>query len=319
MEASLLPSLELALPLDQNPAAVYLTTLRPSGRRSMQHYLNVIAELIQPGANALSLNWSALRYQHTAAIRSRIQESGYKPATTNTMLAALRRVLREAWQLGQLDSEDYRRAINLRPIKNETLLRGRALANKEIFVLLQVCADDPAISGVRDAALIAVLYGAGLRRSEIPTLDLADYNPTTGALIIRGGKGGKDRISYLGIGGGATQALAAWLERRGAQPGPLFYPVNKGGKILERKLSAQTVFDVLEKRGKAANLDSFSPHDLRRSFISDLLEAGADIATVQKLVGHANIQTTARYDRRGELTKQKAAGLLNVPYTPKKP
>ena len=83
-------------------------------------------------------------------------------------------------------------------------------------------------------------------------------------------------------------------------------------------MADQAVLEMLQKRGKRAGLQAFSPHDLRRSFIGDLLEAGNDIVTVQKLAGHANVQTTAQYDRRGEISKQKAADTLHIPYLKRK-
>jgi len=299
-------------PLDQNPAAIYLANLRTTGRRTQTQALNVLAGLFSNGReNALSFPWHTLRYQHTTAVRAQLAEK-YKPNTTNKMLSALRGVLKESWRLGQLTAEEYHRAIDIKSVRGQTLPKGRSVENTELKKLLDACERDTSPSGRRDAALLAVLYAGGLRRSELVNLKLADYSEGAGSLMVLGGKGGKDRLCYLS--GGAAQALAEWLKVRGVEAGPLFLPINKGSNLINRKLTDQAVMYILGERIKEAGIEGCSPHDFRRSFISDLLDAGADIATVQKLVGHANVTTTARYDRRGEVTKQKAAALVNVPF-----
>lgn len=299
-------------PIDRQPAAVYLAGLAEGSRRSMRQALDVIAGLLSGGREtALSLDWAGLRYQHTQAIRSRLEEA-YAPASANKILSALRGALKEAWRLGLVESEDYTRAVDLKPVKGERLPKGRALTAGELRALFSQCQADSSVTARRDAALLACLYGGGLRRSEAVSLDVSDFDAESGALKIRAGKGNKDRLVYLAEGG--RRALEAWLSLRGSGSGPLFLPVNKGGKIISRRLTSQAIFEALRERALKAGVKGFSPHDMRRSFISDLLDAGADIVTVQKLAGHSKPETTARYDRRGEETKRKAAELLHVPF-----
>jgi site-specific recombinase XerD len=306
-----LPSAEV-LPPDRHPAAVYLARLGVGSRRTMREALDTVAELASGGQlTAETLPWAALRYQHTQAIRAALA-ARYKPATVNKHLAALRGVLREAWRLGLLSAEDYHRAVDLPGIKATTLPRGRALTRRELRALFRACQADPRPSGARDAALLAVLYGAGLRRSEVVALDLAGYDTETGALTIRAAKGRKDRIAYAT--NGSRAAIEAWLRIRGMEPGALFWPVDQAGRMTARRMTAQSVLEMLQRRARQARVQRFSPHDLRRTFISDLLDAGADITTVAGLAGHASVTTTARYDRRGEETKRRTAELLVVPF-----
>lgn len=297
--------------LANNPAAVYLAGLAESSRRTMLGALETMAGLLGD-YTALTCPWSQLRYQHTAALRSKLA-ARYAAATANKMLSALRGVLKAAWRLGQMDAETYTRAADVANVAGETLPAGRAIEAGELAALLQACAADATPAGARDAALLALLYSCGLRRAEVTALDLEDYNQAAGTLAVRG-KRNKERLAH--VVNGARAALMDWLALRGAAPGPLFVAINKAGTIhVGQRLTTQAVYNMLQKRAAEAGVPDVSCHDFRRTFVGDLLEAGADIATVQQLAGHASVTTTARYDRRPENSKRKAVELLHVPYT----
>jgi len=297
--------------LDHNPAAVYLAGLSAGSKRTMRQALDAIADLVAGGqSDALGLPWGSLRFQHTAAIRAKLEES-YAPATANKMLSALRGVLKAAWRLGQMSADDYHLAASVESVKGETLPAGRDIPTGELAALMGACESDPTPAGARDAAIIGLLYTCGLRRAELVTLDLGDYDAGAGTLRVRG-KRNKERLAYPT--NGAAEALADWLAIRGDEPGPLFTAIVRGGHIQARRMTTQAVYHILTERAQQAGVKKLSPHDFRRTFVGDLLDAGADISTVQRLAGHANVTTTARYDRRGEQAKRKAAEKLHLPY-----
>ena len=116
------------------------------------------------------------------------------------MLAALRGVLKECWRLGYMTAEDYHRAADVPTIRAQTLPRGRALASGEISALMGACGRDSSPAGIRDAALIGVLYGAGLRRP--------------GPLFCNVNKGGRITVHLM-----TDQAVLHILKKRGAEAG----------------------------------------------------------------------------------------------------
>ena len=140
-------------------------------------------------------------------------------------------------------------------------------------------------------------------------LDLAHWDPDHAQVLVLGAKGRKDRKVFLEEGG--ARSLARWLELRGEEPGPLICPVTRGGRVRLRRLSDQAVIAVTQRRGKEAGIRPFTPHDLRRSCASDLIDAGEDMVTVRDHLGHASVQTTERYDRRGDERLKRAVGKLH--------
>ena len=313
MSTNTVTSLVLTNPqsITEHPACVYFSLLSDNSVPTQKRSLNFIAQLLTNNeADYLTLDWAALRYKHTAAIRAALVKN-YQPTTVNRMLCALRRVLKEALRLELMSAADYARAVDIPSVKYRKELRGRALSQDEIDALMQVCFEDCTPGGFRDAALVAILRSTGMRRSEVVKLNLKEVDLQTGEVKILGGKHRVDRTVYLNSS--AIKIVNDWLDIRIRKPGPVLCQVNKAGRVLLNSLTSQAVLFLLQKRGNEAEVNQFSPHDFRRTFASDLLDDGVDIATVQALLGHATPAQAARYDRRGEARKRRAVMSLSIP------
>ena len=295
-------------------AASYLMGLTSEhSKRNMRRYLNQIAHALSGGKqDGFQLDWSAVRYEHARWLRAEMIKY-YAPATVNVMLSALRGVLKECFQLGLMSADDLERTLsNIKNVKNAVEPAGRDLSHGEIQALVRDCMDDKRPAGVRDAAIIGILYTCGLRRAELVAIDINDFDTETRRLLIRSGKGRKDRSTY--VEGNAWQAVVDWLQIRGECLGALFVPILKSGRPIYREMTSQAIYNMLSRRAKNAGVENFSPHDLRRTFVGDMLDEGVDISTVAKIAGHASTNTTTRYDRRGERVKKEAARRLHFPY-----
>jgi site-specific recombinase XerD len=311
---------------DKNPYWVYLHSLDSQlSYNTMKGCLDHIAKVLgcdpavqHPGE---IIPWGSLRYEHTEAIRSRLvktvdvrrngAEVPWSPSTINKHLSALRRVLRAAWRLGQMTAEDYHRAIDIENVKGgKRRQAGRDIHPKEITALLAACLDDGRLKGTRDAAMIAVMQSAGLRRAEVADLNRDDYDPGDRRLNIIG-KGNKAREVYLHEV--AAVYLGRWLAATKQITGPMFVPIDRWGKLRHEAMTPRAIALILDERADEAKVPHIGPHDFRRTFAGNLLDNGIDLARVQQLMGHASPVTTADYDRRPGRERKAAIDTLTLP------
>jgi integrase/recombinase XerC len=219
-----------------------------------------------------------------------LHEQGYSRSTIARRLAAARAFGRFLCRQGALQSNP---AQSLRGPRQERKL-PQFLTQEQIHRLLQV--PFPSTwQGLRDRAIIEVLYSAGLRVSELVGLDVDDVELREGFLHVRG-KGKRERLALLGPA--AQQALTEWLaareaflqQRRTRQTPAVF--VNRFGT----RLSSRSVGRLLQTYLHRAGIETrTSPHTLRHTFATHLLDAGADIRGVQELLGHKQLTTTQIY------------------------
>ena len=258
----------------------------------MTKLLQRIVTLLGSATVAEAFPWSRLDYAATIQLRQTLA-SRYAPATANLALCALRGVLREAWRLGQISFEDFKRAGDLARVRGDRANPRKAVDTGKIEELLAVTRSDETLRGRRDSAILSVLYGAGLRRAELAHLDLSHIEENRLMVLS---KGLQWRTAHLGLDAGA--ALDRWLAVRGTSPGALFLPIHRSGAPRPGGLSTEAIARIVAQRAHAAGVGELRPHDLRRACATRLLETGVDVLVVQRILGHRSVTTTQIYDCR---------------------
>lgn len=291
----------------KNPVRQYINGLNaPSSKRTMQSALRSVVALAldtEPGSHldetVETFPWHTIDVARLTTLRAKLLEAHKRPYAAKLFIA-VRGVLGACFDLEMIDADTWAR---LQRVKNISSQRdtpaGRRLTAKEVKALMVACLADPSPAGQRDDAIIALGLTCGLRISEVAKLNLDDYDPETSTLSILGGKGDKDR--NVRTYNSTRESLDAWIALRGDDPGPLFCPILKNGRILAGEgVSSVAITKMIYRRAEEAKVARFSFHDLRRSFATSAWEKGIPGPDIQKVMGHADISTTARYDRGSE-------------------
>ena len=213
------------------------------------------------------------------------------PTSVTRSLSAVRSFHKFAVGEGALDVDVAKRVA---PPKQPSRY-PKALSIDEVTRLIESIPDDETadVTDLRNRALVEFLYSTGARVSEVTGLDIDDVDRETNLVLLRG-KGGKERI--VPVGSPAMAALDAWLTRGRpswvrANSGPALF-INSLGRRLSRQSAGNTLAELGERAGLKVKI---SPHTLRHSFGTHLIEGGADVRVVQELLGHASVTTTQIY------------------------
>ncbi|MGG6063567.1 tyrosine-type recombinase/integrase [Salmonella enterica] len=283
----------------------YINGLAPSGRRGITSLLNRSAGILKRGADAEDYPWEQLNYAAVAKVRATLLDDGYAVSSVNMALSALRGVAQTAFNLNCMNAEMLARIRSVKRVSGDVQRKGRAMGRQEIRALIYSAKQhsQPA-RRCRDTAIVLTLCGTGLRGGELVKLERRDYD--NGILTVRQGKGRKYREIH--VADAVDRVIRAWLKVSANEAeNALFSRIQRNGKAATQPLTTTGLTGILAELQQASGIARFTPHDMRRTFITRLLEQGVDINTVRQLAGHSDISTTTRYDCRGESMKISAS------------
>jgi integrase/recombinase XerC len=234
-------------------------------------------------------------------------KNNLKSATINRRLAAIKSLVSFSYNCGHCE-------FMLEAIKSEKMSPYRDTTGVEPEAFKQVLSaiDRTSLKGIRDYALLMLLWSNALRRSEVSKASIADFDPTAKTLRIFG-KGRGNNAETVSLGTGTVMAIESWLEARGeVDPDKaLFCSVNIGYR--DGRLCTQAIYNIVKERCQSAGISkAMSPHRIRHSAITAALEVtGGDVRRVQKLSRHSSLNTLLIYDDNRKNHQKEVSDLLD--------
>ena len=282
----------------------WLATKRsPHTRRVYRRDIeNFLADLGTELGKFLSLDRHGA-YALVSRYKGELVTKGLKSATINRRLAAIKSLVSFSYNCGHCD-------FMLESVKGEKLssYRDTSGVDPEAFKRVLSAIDRTSLKGIRDYALLILLWSNALRRSEVSKANIGDFDPVAKTLRIFG-KGRGNNAETVSLGSGTVMAIESWLEARGeVNPDKsLFCSVNAGYR--DGRLCTQAIYNIVKERCQSAGISkAMSPHRIRHSAITAALEVtGGDVRRVQKLSRHSSLNTLLIYDdnrknHQGEVT-----------------
>jgi site-specific recombinase XerD len=260
----------------------------PHSRRAYERHLReFITWHRQTGHTALN---KATVQKYAAELR----DSGLSPATVNQRLCAIRKLAMEAADNGTLDGPIANGIRAIKGIRHKGTRTGNWLAKDQAQELLNA-PDVTSKKGLRDRAILALLLGCGLRRSEAAKLTFDRIQTRDGRWVLVDIIGKRNKRRSVPMPNWAKHAIDVYMTTGSLASGIVFRPVNKGGSFSGEQMSEQAVYNVVIYYGAKLGFGKIAPHDLRRSFAKLAHRGGSGLDQIQLSLGHGSIQTTERY------------------------
>jgi site-specific recombinase XerD len=229
-----------------------------------------------------------------AAWRVALEARGLGAVSINVRITAVRKLAVEAADNGLLAPELANGITRVKGVASKGVRLGNWLSVKQAQALLNA-PDVTTKKGLRDRAILAVLLGCGLRRSEVAALTFSHIQQRDGRWCIVDLLGKHGRVLTVPMPTWVKVAIDAWASAVGVADDQVFRPVNRAHEVQGAALSEKVVWQLLQPYAKAAGVPGIAPHYLRRSCAKMCRAAGGELEQSQLLLGHASVQTTERY------------------------